>query len=157
MALTLTSPVTGGAQTGFTTPSLTIAADSAPGTNGNQYAVSNFTGTLPGGTDVSSSVSRPFTITLERPISYRVLGPVDPVTGQLRSVPKNVFRIRVRKGVTPLAGQASQICEAVLTISVPAGADIADAANIRAMMSLLVGSLNQASASIGDTLITGVK
>jgi hypothetical protein len=157
MSLTLTSPVTGGAQTGFTSPSLTIAADSAPGTNGNQYAVTAFGGTLPGGTDTSTSVSRPFTVTLERPVNYRILGAVDPVTGQLRNVPKNVYRIRVRKGVTPLAGQASQIAEAVVTISVPAGAEIADAANVRAMMSLLVGALNQGSATFGDTLITGVK
>jgi hypothetical protein len=41
-------------------------------------------------------------------------------------------------------------------VDVPAGADTADAANIRASISLLVGALNQISASIGDTLITGV-
>jgi hypothetical protein len=41
-------------------------------------------------------------------------------------------------------------------IAVPAGADSADAANVRAALSLLIGSLNSISASIGDTLVTGV-
>jgi hypothetical protein len=84
------------------------------------------------------------------------LSPVDPVTGVLRSVPKNVYKIRVRKGVTPLSGQAPQIAIGELSLAIPAGADIADPANVRAFLSLLIGSLDQISASIGDTLVTGV-
>jgi hypothetical protein len=78
------------------------------------------------------------------------------VTGVLRSVPRNSYTIRVRKGVTPLAGQSAVPLQAVLSIDVPAGADAADAANVRAALSLIIGSLNQISASIGDTLVTGV-
>jgi hypothetical protein len=44
----------------------------------------------------------------------------------------------------------------VTTIEVPAGADTADAPNVRAALSLMVGSLNQISASMGDTAVTGV-
>jgi hypothetical protein len=44
----------------------------------------------------------------------------------------------------------------VTSIEVPAGADAADAANVRAALSLMIGSLNQISASIGDTAVTGV-
>jgi hypothetical protein len=81
---------------------------------------------------------------------------VDPLTGVLRSVPKNSYKILVRKGVTPLAGQAAQLLLATLTLDVPAGSDIADAANVRAALSLLVGSINSISASIGDTIVSGV-
>jgi hypothetical protein len=101
-------------------------------------------------------VSRPFTVTLSRPATFKSLGPVDPVTGALRSVPRNTFTVIVRKGVTPLAGQSPVVLIAKTTIDVPAGSDIADAANIRAAMSLLVGSFNQVSAGLGDTLISGV-
>lgn len=155
MSFTLTTPVTGGAQTGLTSPTYTIAADTAPTNTGKQYAVTALGGTQTG-VDASSTPSKPFTITLQRPQNLKVLSAVDPVTGQLRSVPMNSYKILVRKGVTPLAGQPAKTLLATLTIDVPAGADSADAANIRASMSLLIGSLNQISASIGDTLVTGV-
>jgi hypothetical protein len=155
MSFTLTTPITGGAQTGFTSPTYTIATDTAPSSTGKQYAVSAIGGTQTG-VDASSSPSKPFTVTLSRPPVLRALSPVDPVTGVLRSVPRNTYTINVRKGVTPLAGQSPVVLLAKLTIDVPAGADLADAANIRAAMSLLIGSLNSISASIGDTLVSGV-
>jgi hypothetical protein len=155
MSFTLTTPVTGGAQTGFTTPTYTIAADTPPTSAGKQYAVTALGGTQ-AGVDTSSSPSKPFTVTLERPASLKSLGVVDPVTGVLRNVPNNTYKIRVRKGVVPLAGQSPRVLQALVTIDVPAGSDIADAANIRAAMSLLIGAINSISASIGDTLVTGV-
>lgn len=155
MSFTLTSPVTGGAQTGLTSPTYTISADTAPTSAGKQYAVTALGGTQ-AGVDASSSASKPFTITLSRPQALRALSAVDPVTGVLRSVPRNVYTIRVRKGVTPLAGQAAVPMQIVTSIEVPAGADTADPANIRAALSLMIGSLNQISASIGDTAVTGV-
>lgn len=155
MSFTLTSPITGAAQTGFTSPTYTIQTDTAPTSAGKQYAVSAIGGTQTG-VDAASSPSRPFTVTLSRPQTLRALGPVDPVTGVLRSVPRNTYKILVRKGVTPLSGQSPVVLNAQLAIDVPAGADLADAANVRAAMSLLIGSLNSISASIGDTLVTGV-
>lgn len=155
MSLSLTSPVTGGAQTGFTTPTYTLVTDTAPTSAGKQYAVSAIGGTQTG-VDSSSSPTRPFTITLSRPQVLRSLSPVDPVTGILRSVPRNTYTIRARKGVTPLAGQSAVTMQGTVTLDIPAGADIADAANVRACLSLLIGALNQISASIGDTAVTGV-
>jgi len=155
MSFTLSSPVTGGAQTGFTSPTYTIQTDFAPTSAGRQYAVSAIGGTQ-AGVDSASSPSRPFTVTLSRPQVLRALAPVDPVTGVLRSVPRNTYKVIVRKGVTPLAGQSSSVLNATLELAIPAGSDIADAANVRAALSLLIGSLNQISASIGDTLVTGV-
>lgn len=155
MSLTLTTPITGAAQTGFTAPTYTIVADTAPTSAGKQYAVTAIGGTQ-AGVDALSSVSRPFTVTLQRPASLKTLGPVDPVTGALRSVPRNTFSVIGRKGVTPLAGQSPVVCLSKLTIDVPAGSDIADPANLRAAMSFLIGSLNQVSSGLGDTLISGV-
>jgi hypothetical protein len=156
MSFTLSSPVTGGAQTGFTTPTYTLATDTAPTNSaGKQYAVTAIGGTQ-AGVDSSSSPSKPFTVTLSRPLNLRVLSAIDPVTGVLRSVPRNVYTIRVRKGVVPLAGQAAVAMQIVTSIEVPAGADSADAANVRAALALMIGSLNQISASIGDTVVTGV-
>lgn len=155
MSLTLTSPVTGGAQTGLTTPAYTLATDSAPTNTGKQYAVSGLTGTQTG-VDTSSSPSRPFTITNSRPPVLRQLPAVNAVTGLIGNVPVNVYTINVRKGVTVLSGQAPRVAYANVQIGVPAGADLNDAPNVRAMLSLLVGALNQMSASLGDTAVTGV-
>jgi hypothetical protein len=155
MSFTLTSPITCCAQTGFTSPTYTIATDTAPSNTGKQYAVSAIGGTQTG-VDAASSPSRPFTVTLSRPAVLRQLPAVDPLTGVLRNVPKNSYKILVRKGVTPLAGQAAQILIGTVTLDIPAGADVADAANVRAALSLMIGSLNSISASIGDTCVTGV-
>jgi len=155
MSFTLTSPITGGAETGFTTPTYTIAVDTAPSNTGKQYAVSAIGGTQTG-VDSSSSPSRPFTVTLSRPPVLRQLPAVNPATGILGSVPRNSYKIIVRKGVTSLAGQAAQVMNITCQIDVPAGSDTADAPNVRAALSLLVGSINSISASIGDTCVTGV-
>lgn len=155
MSLSISSPVTGGAQTGLTSPTYTLATDTAPSNNGKQYAVSAIGGTQTG-VDSSSSPSRPFTVTTMRPAVLRQLPPVNGATGVLPSVPNNTYKVIVRKGVTPLAGQASRVLIATLTLDVPAGADVADAPNIRAALSLLIGSIYQISAGIGDTCVTGV-
>lgn len=152
---TLTSPVTGGAQTGFTSPTYTIAVDTAPSNTGKQYAVSALGGTQ-AGVDSSSSPTRPFTITLSRPPVLRQLPSLNAVTGILGNVPRNVYKINARKGVTVLTNQVPQVASAICEISIPAGADVNDAANVRAMLSLLIGAINSISSSIGDTCVTGV-
>lgn len=155
MSFTLTSPVTGGAQTGFTSPTYTIATDTAPTNNGKQYAVTTLGGTQTG-VDSSSSPSRPMTVTLSRPAILRGVPAVNAVTGLLGNVPKNTYKVIVRKGVSVVTGQAPQVATAILELNIPAGADVTDAPNVRAMLSLLIGSLNQISASIGDSLVSGV-
>lgn len=154
MSFSVSTPVTGGAQTGFTSPTYTLATDTAPTNTGKQYAVSAIGGTQ-AGVDASSSPSRPFTMTLSRPAVLRQL-PALNANGVLPNVPMNSYKIIVRKGVTPLSGQAGKVAICTLNIDVPAGADVADAPNVRAMLSLLVGGINQISASMGDTVVTGV-
>lgn len=154
MSIALTSPVTGGAQTGFTSPTYTHVADVAPDVNGKQYAVSALGGTQSGVNIHSQSV--PFTVTYVRPKAFKGLGIPNPVTGVLSSVPKNSHVFIVRKGVVVLTGYTPQLMLIRCQIDIPAGADTVDPANIRAAISMLVGSLNQLSAGIGDTCVSGV-
>jgi hypothetical protein len=60
MAIALTTPITGTAQTGFTAPTYTIAADTAPVINSKQWVVTALGGTQTGAS--ASLVSSPFTI-----------------------------------------------------------------------------------------------
>lgn len=154
MAYNPTTPVTGAAQTGFTTPTYTLVADTAPDSNGKQHAVSAIGGTQTG-VDVSS-VSRPFTVTFVRPKVLRTLGNANPVTGVISNVPMNTYKLITRKGVLPLAGQPSRTMLVTTVIEVPSGSDTADAANVRAALSLHLGILAQQSAGFGDTSVSGV-
>jgi hypothetical protein len=150
----LTTPVTGAAQTGFTAPTYTVAADVAPDVNGKQNAVTALGGTQAG---VSiHSVQSPFTVTCVRPKTFKVLGKTNPVTGLLPNVPKNSWKVITRKGVIPLAGQPASLMVITTTIDVPAGADTASPAEIRAAVSLHVGALTQQSAGAGDSLVSGL-
>lgn len=154
MTVSITSPITGAAQTGLTTPTYTVVDDLAPDSNGKQKAVSALGGTQTGVT--THSVASPFTITVDRPKVLKTLGVVDPVTGALRSIGRNVYNVRTRKGVIPLAGQPAVTMVIRSIIEVPAGADLADAANVRAALSAHIGALSQVSSGLGDTVVTGL-
>jgi len=154
MTWSLSSPITGTAQTGLTSPTYTLTADVAPDINGKQSAVTALGGTQ-AGVNVHS-VACPFTITFVKPKSFKTLGKPNPVTGLLPSVPKNQFKVIVRKGVLPLAGQPYSTCNITVTMDIPAGSDMADAANVRAAFSAAIGALSQQSAGIGDTAVSGL-
>jgi len=154
MTFALTTPVTGTAQTGFTAPTYTITADKAPDVNAVQWAVTALGGTQTG---VSvHSVSSPFTITQWKPKSFQALGKPNPTTGLIGNVPYNTYTTIVRKGMLPLAGQPFRNAILTLKVEIPAGSDTADAEDIRAAMSLMIGSLNQQSAGLGDMLVSGI-
>lgn len=154
MSVTLTSPVTGGAQTGFTSPTYTLTADLAPDNNGKQSAITALGGTQAGVT--THSVASPFTVTFVRPKVFRNLGKPNPTTGLIKDVPRNTYKCIVRKGVTPLSGQPYSNLQVTCVVDVPAGSDTADPANVRAAISLAVGALTQVSAGFGDTLVSGI-
>lgn len=154
MSFTLTSPITGAAQTGFTSPTYTHIGDNAPDNNGKQVAVTALGGTQTGVT--AHSVASPFTLTFIRPKVFRFLGKPNPTTGLVRDVPRNTYKFITRKGVTPLAGQPYATMLITTVIDVPAGSDTADPANVRAALSAHIGSLSQQPAGAGDTCVTGV-
>lgn len=153
MAITLPGSITGSAQTGFTTPGYTTAPDVAPDTNGKQVAVAAVTGTQVGVT--THSVSSPFTLTFYRPKVLRRLG-VPGQNGYISNVPNNNYKAITRKGVLPLAGQPTRNMTITSLFEVPAGADTADVANVRAAISAHIGLLQALSAGIGDTVVTGI-
>lgn len=154
MTITLSTPVTGGAQTGLTSPTYTITADTPPTANSKQWAVTALGGTQTGVN--AHSVAAPFTVACFRPANFKSLSPVNAATGQLRGVPINTYKVNTRKGVLPLAGQPFKDARITSSIDVPAGSDVADAANLRAMISLHIGALQQISAGLGDTVVNGL-
>lgn len=154
MTWSLTTPITGAAQTGFTAPTYTLTADTASDVNGKQSAVSALGGTQTG--VVAHSVAAPFTIAFWRPKILKILGRTNPVTGLLPSVPLNTYKVITKKGVLPLAGQPYALARITSIVEVPSGSDAADPANLRAMFSAHIGALNQQSAGLGDTAISGI-
>lgn len=148
------SPVTGAAQTGLTSPTYTLGADIPPAQNAKQYVVTALGGTQTG--VQPHAVSAPFSIAMFRPQNPQVLQPVDPVTGVLRRVPTNTYKVITRKGVLPLAGQSARNMVITTMIDVPAGSDTADPNSVRAALSAHIGTLTQVSAGVGDTAINGV-
>lgn len=147
------TPVTGSAQTGFTSPTYTLSSDTYPGVNGKQHAVTALGGTQTGVR--THSVSDPFTIAGGRPTSLRSLPPLNG-NGQLSSVPRNTYFVITRKGVNVMANQPPVTMLIKTTIEVPAGSDSYDSANVRAALSAHIGALSQQSAGVGDLAAMGV-
>lgn len=154
MTINVTTPVTGLAQTGLTSPTYTLTADVAPDMSGRQWAVTALGGTQTGVR--THSATDPFTLTAFRPKVFQSLGKPNPITNVVKYVPMNRYRLLTRKGTIPLAGQSPAISMVDTIMSIAAGADIADPANYRAALSLHFGALSQQSAGFGDTCISGV-
>lgn len=154
MAFNPSSPVTGAAITGLTSPTYTLTSDVAPSINGKQYAISALGGTQTG-VDVNT-VSKPFSITFFRPAVLRTLPSANPVTGVIKNVPTNVYKLITRKGVLPSANQAAIPMVITTEISVPAGSDTFEAEDIKAALSLHFGAGWANASGIADTVVTGV-
>lgn len=154
MSFAPSSPVTGGAQTGFTSPTYTLTADNAPTAFTKQYAVTALGGTQAGvGTH---SADEPFWISMARPQTFKSVGVVNPVTGRLSNVPYNTWKIFARAAGLPLADQSRLPIYAEIQLRVPAGVSAVEPARIRGLLSLLIGTLNQQSAGIGDSVVSGI-
>jgi stage V sporulation protein SpoVS len=153
MSLALTTPITGLLQTGQTAPTYTIAADQPPpNVAGRQFVVTALGGTQTG-VDASSS-SRPFTILLYRPSQLAL--PPTVVNGVLSGpIKRNNFVIISRKGVTAVTGAPSQVAIIRTQIEIPAGADVVDAPNVRALIAMHFGAGTQLAANLGDSVISG--
>lgn len=154
MTWSLSSPVTGGVMSQFTSPTYTLTTDVAPDVNGKQHAITTLGGTQTGVR--THSVSDPFTITAFRPKNPAVLPSPNPVTGKYPAIPKNVSGLVVRKGVNYAANQAPLVMIGRSSFEVPAGADSYDSANVRAFVSLFTGAVWQQSQGLGDMLCTGI-
>lgn len=148
------SPVTGAPGTGLTSPTYTLVSDTPPSSNGKQWAVSALGGTQ---TNVTiNSVDKPFTLSVFRPATFNRLPPVNPTTGVLPRVQRNVHKVITRKGATPLAGQTPQLILIETVVTVPAGCETADFPALAAAMSLHIGSLWEQSNEWGDAFASGL-
>jgi hypothetical protein len=147
------SSTTGGTVTGFTTPTFTLVDDTAPTINGKQKAVSALGGTQ--GTASANTISKPFTVTFYKPQVPKALPPANPLSGLRGSIPNNQYKLIIRKGGYVDSGvPAVAVCR--LTIDIPAGMDSYASDDVKSMISFLVGILNEESADLAETVLTGV-
>jgi hypothetical protein len=154
MAFAPASPVTGATVTGLTSPTYTLSADTPPNINAKQYAISALGGTQTG-VDVNS-VSKPFTLSFFRPAVLRTLPQANPVTGIIKNVPLNVYKLKTRKGAAPAANQSIMVPQITTIIEVPAGVDTYEPEEIRAMISCHFGVGMEQASGISVTVLTGV-
>lgn len=155
MSFTLSGAITGGAQTGFTSPTYTVVADNAPDLRSKQYAVTTIGGTQTG--VVAHSVNAPFTVTIRRPSILKTLvgAFLNGVTGQYSRVPVNEYVLITRKAAQVASGQWFTN-EFRTTFKIAAGSETYDSANVRAGVSMHLGSANTNSAGLGDLVTTGL-
>lgn len=154
MAFSPSGAITGATVSGLTSPTYTVTTDVAPSNLSKQFVVTALGGTQ---TDVSlHSVASPFLISCTRPAAFKPLSLVNPTTGRLTSVPRNVWKMVLLKGATPLAGQASATLIGRLEIAIPAGVDSADPNEVRAFMSFLGGILWSQSGGLAASFIDGI-
>lgn len=154
MSFAPSSPVTGAAVAGLTTPTYTLVADVAPNINGKQYAISALGGTQTG-VDVNS-VSKPFTLSFFRPAVLRTLPQANPLTGVIKNVPMNTYKLITRKGASPAANQNAMVARVTTIIEIPAGVDTYEPEEIRAMLSSHFGAGWAQASGIADTCVSGV-
>jgi hypothetical protein len=152
MAFALTT-VTGSAVTGLTTPTYTFTQGVAPSSNGKQFSVTSLGGTQTGVR--THSPSSPFSFTFFTDPNPKQIGPVD-ANGVLRFVPNNKYRLIGRVGVLPLAGQPYRVATIRVEVDLPAGAELADTAQVKAMWSAVGGVFNQHANDHFNTVSTGI-
>jgi len=154
MSISISSPITGSAQTGLTSPTYTVVTDRSPASpQVQQVAVSALGGTQAGVR--ASSVSDPFVLWIKAPAQLRALPLFSLANGRLPNVPFNTWTAATKKGLIPASGLVSLPGQIESRFSIPAGAETYDAANMRAMISAHIGLLDQVSAALGDAFVTG--
>lgn len=146
------TPVTGAAQSGLTSPTYTLSSDSTPSNNGKQFAVTALGGTQTG--VLTTGASTPFTLSFFKPAVTKTRSLNSE--GMAVGVPVNVYKQITRKSVVVDSAGSTRIMLVTTSIEVPAGAELLDAEDVRAALSLHVGALNQQSSGIGDTVVSGV-
>jgi len=154
MAFAPSSLITGAAVTGLTTPTYIITVDTPPAINAKQYAVTALGGTQTG-VDVNT-VSKPFSISFFRPVQLRSLPAANPVTGVIKNIPMNQYKLITRKGAQPSANTPAMTARITTTIEVPAGSDTYEPEEIRALISSHFGVGFSTASGIADTVLTGV-
>lgn len=153
MTINISSPVTGAAQTGLTSPTYTLSADTPlPGKRGKAWTVSALGGTQAG--VEANTIGNPFSISYYGPINPVGAPVTSTTTGQPVRVPHNVHKVITRKGLEVVTGYRYP-GNVSTSIDIPGGAEIKDPESIRAMLSAHIGALWQIASALGDTSVDG--
>lgn len=153
MAFNPSSPLTGLAITGLTSPTFTFVSDIGPSINSKQFAVTSLGGTQTG--VVAHSPDVPFTFTQKRPPVLKTLGAKNAVTGMYLAVPSNEYATLIRKGIPVQAGQYG-IMLIDIRVRVPAGAGSFDPTSVKSTMSLAGGLVSNQIQGMVDMILQGV-
>jgi hypothetical protein len=158
MALAPSSPITGGAVTGLTSPTYTYTEDTTD-INARRFVVTALGGTQ---TNVEThSVSSPFYLTVQRPAVMKTL-PKPNSIGNYSQLPVNEFRVKLVKGVTINGNIAGQNNEAQVIIDmrvrVPAGSELSynDPEELKAALSFMSGFVYSNAGGLYDLVSTGL-
>lgn len=155
MALQPSSPVTGAAISGLTSPTYTIAEDQAS-VNARRFLVTALGGTQTG--VETHSIGSPFYTDVSRPMALKSLPRANPSSGLYPSLPVNEFRVKTLKGATVVSSANQEVVLSIETrIRVVAGVDLStnDPEEINAMLSYHIGFLSQNGSGIRDMVVTG--
>lgn len=151
MAISPSSPITGSAITGLTSPTYTLTADNPPDSNSKAWVI-----TALGGTQTGVSVHKnemPFRIVVRRPKQVKIPGARNLTNGQYVKSGKNNYEFLIVKGANVLDAFSSAQYENILarlTVSVPAAIGN-DSEQLLAMMSLLGGFTTNILQGLTDT------
>lgn len=154
MAINLPSPLTGAAVTGLTTPTYTSVQDTRPANNGKQWAITALGGTQSG--VESHSVGQPFTVSFFRPQNLKTPGSPNPVTGVVKYMGANRYKVITRKGMVVDGQGRVEVGIITTTIEIPSGVDIYDQNSAKAMLSAHFGALVAEADDIVFMTNTGV-
>jgi hypothetical protein len=146
--------ITGATVPGFTTPGYNVTADTAPDAFSKQWAILALTGTQAG--VETHAGSKPFTMTFSKVQNYKYAPKVNANGFLSGPVPRNVYKVLMRKGAVPVTNQSSNICLCRLEIDLPAGVDVTEPEDVKAMLSAFIGGLSQVSSGLADTILTNV-
>jgi len=149
MSFSPTSPVTGQACTGLTTPTFTLTAGTAPDATSKAYVVSALGGTQTGVTAHSNEL--PNWLYARRPKAIKTPGAKLSATGQYTKGGKNEFSLVYYKGCNVLNGFSNvqyDIQIARMSTSTPAAVGN-DAVNLASFLSMWFGLLGQATMAQG--------
>lgn len=152
MAWSPSTPLTGAAQSGLTSPTYTLTADTFPSSNGKQYAITALGGTQVGVT--STGASTPFTLAFSKPAVLKTR--TRDSEGRVTAAPMNVYKQITRKSVIVDDQATTRVMLITTIVEVPAGAELADSVDVRAALSCHIGALSNTSSGIGDTVVSGV-
>lgn len=154
MSFNPSSPISGSAQIGFSAPTYSLTVDTPPSANSKQWAI-----TALGGTQANveaHTVSKPFTLSVFRPVTLRTLPQANPITGVIKNIPVNTYKVITRKGAQPAANQSSLVPRIYTVAEIPAGTDTYEPEDLKAMLSCHIGALSSQSSGIGEMIVSGI-